>query len=114
MEYARRMPRLYSDLAPWFGLLSTQAEYAEEIGDVHTSLMSALGRLPISLLELGAGAGHLASHLDPRINLTLTDLEPDMLAECRRLIPRAETIVGDMRTLRLGRSFEAVLIHDAI
>ena len=28
--------------------------------------------------------------------------------------PECEHIVGDMRTLRLGRTFDAVLIHDAI
>jgi len=37
-----------------------------------------------------------------------------MLALSRRLNPECEHIVGDMRTVRLGRSFDAVLVHDAV
>ncbi len=46
--------------------------------------------------------------------LTLTDLSPAMLELSRTINPEAEHVVGDMRTLRLGRTFDAVLIHDAI
>jgi SAM-dependent methyltransferase len=108
------MPRLYSDLANWFTLLTAPADYAEEIGAVHDAFLQALGRLPSTLLELGAGGGHLASHLDPRINATLTDISADMLEQSKKLNPKKEHLVGDMRTLRLDRQFEGVLIHDAI
>jgi hypothetical protein len=37
-----------------------------------------------------------------------------MLAVSASLNPECEHLVGDMRTLRLGRTFDAVLIHDAI
>jgi hypothetical protein len=37
-----------------------------------------------------------------------------MLAVSRRLNPECEHIHGDMRTIRLGRTFDAVLVHDAI
>ena len=37
-----------------------------------------------------------------------------MLANSIRLNPGVEHHVGDMRTVRLGRTFKAVLIHDAI
>jgi len=37
-----------------------------------------------------------------------------MLELSRTINPEAEHILGDMRTLRLGRTFDAVLIHDAI
>jgi SAM-dependent methyltransferase len=46
--------------------------------------------------------------------MTLVDPSPGMLAVSRRLNPRAEHVEGDMRTLRLGRTFDRVLIHDAI
>lgn len=108
------MHRLYSDLAHWFPLLSLPADYAEEIGDVHIAFNDSLGRMPKTLLELGSGGGHLASHLDPSIVRTLTDISPEMIEQSRGLNPGVEHIVGDMRTLRLGRRFEAVLIHDAI
>jgi hypothetical protein len=37
-----------------------------------------------------------------------------MLAVSRELNPECEHLVGDMRSLRLGRAFDVVLIHDAI
>ena len=46
--------------------------------------------------------------------LTLTDRSPAMLTLSRAINPECEHIVGDMRTLRLGRTFDAVFAHDAI
>jgi SAM-dependent methyltransferase len=46
--------------------------------------------------------------------MTLVDLSEDMLAVSRQLNPECEHLCGDMRTLRLGRVFDAVLVHDAI
>ena len=37
-----------------------------------------------------------------------------MLALSRTLNPECEHLEGDMRTLRLGREFDVVFIHDAI
>ena len=109
-----QLPRLYRDLAPWYRLLTPPAEYAEEAVDVLSRLQRLCGGTPRTLLELGCGGGHLASHLPPEIALTLTDLSEDMLALSQALNPRAEHRLGDMRTLRLGRTFDAVLLHDAI
>jgi hypothetical protein len=46
--------------------------------------------------------------------MTLSDLSPNMLTVSRSLNPDCEHIPGDMRTLRLGREFDAVFVHDAI
>jgi hypothetical protein len=56
----------------------------------------------------------VASHLRQHFEMTLVDASPQMLGVSRILNPQCEHIQGDMRTLRLGRSFDAVLIHDAI
>jgi trans-aconitate methyltransferase len=45
---------------------------------------------------------------------TLSDVAPAMLARSRTLNPECEHVAGDMRTLRLGRAFDAVLVHDAV
>jgi trans-aconitate methyltransferase len=42
------------------------------------------------------------------------DLSPDMLAMSQRLNPECAHRQGDMRTLRLGRTFDAVFVHDAV
>ena len=47
-------------------------------------------------------------------SVTLSDLSPQMLEISRTINPDCEHIAGDMRTLRLNRLFDIVLIHDAI
>ena len=46
--------------------------------------------------------------------MTLVDRSPDMLALSGSLNPECEHVLGDMRTVRLGRAFDAVFVHDAI
>jgi hypothetical protein len=53
-------------------------------------------------------------HLKDRITLTLADLSASMLEVSRQLNPECEHVQGDMRTLRLGRMFDGVLVHDAV
>ena len=66
------------------------------------------------MLELGSGGGNNASHLKARFKMTLVDLSPGMLEVSRALNPECEHLQGDMRTVRLGREFDAVFVHDAV
>jgi trans-aconitate methyltransferase len=66
------------------------------------------------LLELGSGGGNSASYLKRYATMTLVDLSPAMLDVSRKLNPGVEHLEGDMRSVRLGRAFDAVFIHDAI
>ncbi len=105
--------RFYSDLAPWWPLISAPEEYAEEAAFA-ASLLRAANPPPRTVLELGSGGGSNAFHLKGEFDMTLVDLSEDMLAVSRRLNPECEHLLGDMRTLRLRRSFDAVFVHDAI
>ena len=68
-----------------------------------------------TLLELGCGGGCNAFYLKKDFSqVTLTDLSAQMLEISRALNPECEHVQGDMRNLRLGRSFDAVFIHDAV
>ena len=111
---AEGLPRLYTDLAPWFHLLTTPAEYAEEAAFYLRAFTEAAGGSPRTLLELGSGGGNMASHYKRHVASTLVDLAPDMLALSVGLNPECEHVQGDMRTARLGRRFDAVLVHDAV
>jgi SAM-dependent methyltransferase len=106
--------RLYDDLAAWWPLLSPPSEYEDEAADLLPRLKPVSDAGVPTLLELGAGGGSLASHLKHHFRLTLTDRAPGMLAVSQAVNPECEHIVGDMRTLRLDRQFDVVLIHDAI
>ncbi|MDB1090013.1 class I SAM-dependent methyltransferase [Streptomyces sp. ACA25] len=105
--------RLYGDLARWWPLISPVEVYEEDAA-VAGSLFARAGRPVRQVLELGSGGGHTAFHLRSRYEMTLVDLSEEMLALSRRLNPGTEHRTGDMRDLRLGHAFDAVLVHDAI
>lgn len=105
--------KMYEELAEWWPLLSSPADYADEAA-AFLPMLSPVHPGRRSLLELGSGGGNLASHLKAHFDVTLSDRAPRMVDVSRRLNPELEHIVGDMRTLRLGRTFDVVLIHDAI
>lgn len=107
-------PRRYTELAAFWPLLSPPSAYADEARTLLPWLLAAADAPPSTLLELGSGVGSLASHVSSRLDVVLCDRSPDMLAMSRALNPAAEHIVGDMRRLRLGRTFDLVLVHDAV
>ena len=108
------MSKLYAEIAPWWPLISPPAEYKEEAGIYLRHLLAASDGTPATALELGSGGGHNASHLKAHFEMTLVDLSPGMLAMSRQLNPECQHVEGDMRTIRLGRTFDCVFIHDAI
>jgi SAM-dependent methyltransferase len=105
--------RLYQDLAGWWPLISPPEQYADDAACVAAVLAAA--QVPVrEVLDLGSGGGHVAAHLKDRMTLTLVDLSEQMLAVSRQLNPECAHQQGDMRTVRLGRTFDAVLVHDAV
>jgi SAM-dependent methyltransferase len=105
--------RFYGDLAVWWPLISPPDDYVEEAGFAVTLLRPA--SVPVhEVLELGSGGGHNAVHLKAAFTMVLTDLSAEMLAVSRALNPDCEHHQGDMRSLRLGRTFDAVFVHDAV
>ena len=109
------MLKLYSELAAWWPLVSPLEDYEDEAA-FFRQVFSNVGLPPSpSFLELGCGGGSNAFYLKKVFaRVTLTDLSPDMLAISRALNPDCEHLEGDMRTLRLGRTYDVVFIHDAI
>jgi SAM-dependent methyltransferase len=106
--------KLYRDLASWFHLLTAPEDYAEEAA-AYVALIRRHAQRPVeTLLELGAGGGNNASHYKAHFRATLTDVSPEMLEIGKQLNPECEHRLGDMRTLRLGQEFDAVLVHDAV
>lgn len=106
--------RLYHDLAYLWPLMSPPEDYAEAAGYWKAALRNRLGPGKHRLLELGVGGGHNLHHLAAGHEVVAVDLSEKMLAHSIRLNPSVEHHVGDMRSVRLNRVFDAVLIHDAI
>lgn len=105
---------IYDELAPWYGLFDPVEGHAEEVEAFVRAFEKALEEPARSLLDLGAGAGNNAYHLKRRFRCTLSDLSEPMLELSRAQNPDCEHIQSDMRTLRLDRTFDAVLVHDAV
>jgi len=106
--------RLYNDLVWLWPFLSPPEDYAGEAKHWRETLRGKLGPGKHHILELGVGGGHNLSHLTIDFKATAVDISEGMLAHSKKLNPDVEHIVGDMRTVRLNRKFDAVIIHDAI
>jgi hypothetical protein len=109
-------PAIYHDpdLVSWYPLIDPPADHAEEVAAFIAAFARGIDGPRETLLELGAGAGHNGCHLKAHYRCTLTDVAEPMLALSRARNPECEHVAGDMRTLRLGRTFDAVLVHDAV
>jgi len=106
--------KLYNELAEFWPQISGPEEYRQEAAVFKRVLTKSSKPAPRTLLELGSGGGHVASHLKDRFDMTLVDLSPGMLAVSRALNPELEHLESDIRTVRLGRTFDAVFAHDSI
>ena len=111
-------PRLYHELSYLWPIISPPGEYAGEAAHWRRILKDNLGpaehKIKHHILELGAGGGHNLSHLTQDFQATAVDISAPMIGLSKKLNPTVQHHLGDMRTLRLGRTFDAVLIHDAI
>ena len=106
--------KLYEELADWWPVFSHPATYRRETSHFMRVLRKSTRPAPRTLLELGSGGGNSASYLKAHFEMTLVDLSPRMLRVSRRLNPECEHVRADIRTVRFGREFDAVFVHDAI
>lgn len=114
MSADRNTPRLYDDLAWLWPMWGSAEEYADYCGHA-MRLIRAHTQIPVhSMLDLGCGGGKNVFHLKRCCAVTGLDLSPRMLELARRFHPECEFVQGDMRSLDLGRSFDAVFVDDAI
>ncbi len=108
------LPKMYGELAKWFHLITAPAEYEEESAFYLKVFNESLDPESKSLLELGSGGGNNAFHMKSRYAMTSVDISLQMLEVSRSINPECEHIEGDMRTVRLGRLFDGVFVHDAV
>lgn len=108
------LPRMYNELADWWYLISAPEDYAEEAATFIRVLREHCRVPPRTMLELGSGGGNNAFHMKRAFEATLVDVSEEMLSQSRRMNPECVHVHGDMRTVRLGREFDCVFVHDAI
>ena len=66
---------------------------------------------PRSVLDAGCGTGRVARELGRRgLDVAGVDIDPHMLAVARRKDPQIDWQVGDLATVDLRRTFEAIVL----
>jgi SAM-dependent methyltransferase len=106
--------RLYQDLAQWWPLLSPPQVWHEEETAIAAEVFGLASGPVKEVLDLGSGSGNIARCMKSLFALTLVDLAEPMLALSRPDNPECEHVQGDMRDVRLGRTFDAVFLHDSV
>ncbi len=108
------MTEFYEGIADWWPVISPPSEYVEE-ADLYVEMIREASRSPVrEVLELGSGGGNNASHMKRAFALTLVEPAEKMRGLSRALNPECAHVADDMRTVRLGRTFDAVFVHDAV
>jgi len=100
----------YNDLAWTEEFLANPADYEAEVKVYVDLIQGTVTDSPNTLLHLGSGAGGHDWIFKRHFDVTGVDLSQGMLNKARDTNPEIEYIEGDMRTVRLNRQFDAVVI----
>jgi len=104
----------YNELAWTEDLLADPADFKVEVTGYVDLIKRKSSHVPYNLLHLGCGAGGHDTIFKQHFAVTGVDISRGMLDRARLRHPDVEYIEGDMRTVRLGREFDAVAIPDSI
>ena len=104
----------YNDLAWTEDWLTKPADYEDEVTIYVELIKQYSAEPPDTLLHMGSGAGGHDWVFKRSFNVTGVDISLGMLEKAQATHPDIEYLEGDMRTLRLNRLFDTVVIPDSI
>lgn len=104
----------YNELAWTEDLLAAPSDYEGEVATYIDLIKQHSSSPPRTLLHLGCGAGGHDTIFKRHFAVTGVDVSQGMLDKARRRHSDVEYIEGDMRTVHVGRIFDAVVIPDSI
>lgn len=105
---------MYEKLARYWPLISPPDHYIEEGRIWQEAIKRRISKHKPTALDLGTGGGHSLKPLTGYFKATAVDLSSQMLSIAKQLNPDVEHFSGDMRSVRLGKKFDVVLVNDAI
>jgi len=118
MERERPSPkderRLYEDLVWVWPIMSPPEDYVEEGRKLSELIKERSPAGAETLLHLGCGGGHNDHTLKDYFKVTGIDISEPMLELAGRLNPEVDYHQGDMRSVRLGKTFDAVVGLDSL
>jgi SAM-dependent methyltransferase len=106
--------RAYRELAWTESIIAQPDQYVEGIEAYIKAINEQLKMEVKTLLHLGCGAGGNDYTFKKYFQVTGVDISEDMLEVAGSNNPEVVYHCGDMRTIRLGESFDAVAIPDSI
>ena len=106
--------RLYHDLSWIWPIVSPPEDYVEET-EFFSRVIKERTEIDVrSLLHLGCGGGRNDFTFRKHFDVTGVDISEEMLKLAKELNPASEYIHGDMRSIRLGRTFDCVTALDSV
>lgn len=105
---------VYNDLAWVEPIICSVEDEKEACLQICAQLKSMADGECGTMLHLGCGAGYYDAAFKEQFRVTGVDISPGMLELAKGLNPQVNYIKDDMRSLRLGERFDAVVIPDAI
>lgn len=109
------MTKVFDAYAAYYDLLYQDKDYSAEVQFVHNLLKKHGVPVNSAILELGSGTGKHADGF-ARLGYSLfgVDMSPTMVDEANRrksadVADRLDFTVGDVRDVRVGKSFDAVI-----
>lgn len=113
-HFIKNEKRMYADLAWTWPIISPKQDYLPEAAEIRKAIESHSRIKVKNLLHLGCGGGHLDYGFKKYYDVTGVDISKGMLNLAKKLNPEIKYINGDMRTVRLNKTFDAVVIADSI
>ena len=114
MKNAKDERRLYHDLSWIWPIVSPPEDYVEETEFLSRIIKEKANIDVCSLLHLGCGGGRNDFTFHKHFDVTGVDISKNMLALAKELNPASEYLEGDMRNIRLGRTFDCVVALDSV
>lgn len=104
----------YNELAWTEDFLADPKDYEDELNG-YIGLINSTSEAPVNtILHLGCGAGGHDFYFKNHYTVTGVDISIGMLEKAKVTNPEIEYVEGDMRTIRLNRRFDCVVIPDSI
>lgn len=114
LESSQDEKRLYNDLCWIFPIITPLRHYIKETRNAFR-LIRKWSEIPVkTILHLGCGGGHNDYVFRQYAQVTGVDLSSSMLKLASKLNPETVYCQGDMRTVRLNRTFDAVVAWDSM
>jgi SAM-dependent methyltransferase len=104
----------YGKLAWTDPIIAPPEDYTEETERYCEAIKEHSEIAARTLLHIGCGAGGNDYTFKKHYEVTGVDISEGMLEIARRLNPEVDYYCGDMRTIELGKYFDAVAIPDSI